>query len=142
MTAPLAGLNRPSWQGQTIVPAGSSHITMQPRCVQIAEYAFTPAAVLITIAGLEPTETTVPGADGQRVEGAGEHLAARATAGRLRRDEEADDRGDDHRDRRDDREAHQEPDEPPTAETPIGDVLVMTRFRLAVHLGGGLRPRV
>jgi hypothetical protein len=36
-TDPLAGLNRPSWQGQAIVPLRSSKATMQPRWVQIAE---------------------------------------------------------------------------------------------------------
>src|SRR3989304_1473563 len=59
-TAPVAGLNRPSWQGQTIIGNAASQATMQPRWVQIAEYALTPPEVFTTTAGLAPTATTAP----------------------------------------------------------------------------------
>src|SRR3990172_1625982 len=59
-TAPVAGLNRPSWQGQTIIVNAASQATMQPRWVQIAEYALTPPEVFTTTAGLAPTATTAP----------------------------------------------------------------------------------
>ncbi len=60
MTAPLMGLNCPSWQGQRITFLPESQMQMQPRWVHMAEKAFTPWSVLAIITGLFPRETTFP----------------------------------------------------------------------------------
>src|SRR5512140_3513907 len=60
ITAPVVGLNRPSWQGHRMYCLLEFHSTTQPRCVQMAENALTPpCAVLTTITGLSFTGKTL-----------------------------------------------------------------------------------